>query len=45
MPRALNEVDAAVINGNYAIEADLNPAKDALALEKADGNRTPTSSP
>ncbi|WP_236239146.1 MetQ/NlpA family ABC transporter substrate-binding protein [Streptomyces sp. CC228A] len=38
VPRALNEVDAAVINGNYAIEADLNPAKDALALEKADGN-------
>ncbi|MFB6818184.1 MetQ/NlpA family ABC transporter substrate-binding protein [Streptomyces sp. NPDC056347] len=38
VPRALNEVDAAVINGNYAIEADLKPAKDALALEKADGN-------
>ncbi|MEV8451929.1 MetQ/NlpA family ABC transporter substrate-binding protein [Streptomyces sp. NPDC052095] len=38
VPRALNEVDAAVINGNYAIEADLKPAKDALVLEKADGN-------
>ncbi|MET9430242.1 MULTISPECIES: MetQ/NlpA family ABC transporter substrate-binding protein [unclassified Streptomyces] len=38
VPRALNDVDAAVINGNYAIEAKLNPAKDALALEKADGN-------
>ncbi|MGW2510399.1 MetQ/NlpA family ABC transporter substrate-binding protein [Streptomyces scopuliridis] len=38
LPRALNDVDAAVINGNYAIEADLKPAKDALALEKADGN-------
>ncbi|MFD8691836.1 MetQ/NlpA family ABC transporter substrate-binding protein [Streptomyces sp. NPDC059651] len=38
VPRALNDVDAAVINGNYAIEADLKPAKNALALEKADGN-------
>ncbi|MFJ9029932.1 MetQ/NlpA family ABC transporter substrate-binding protein [Streptomyces sp. NPDC102274] len=38
LPRALNDVDAAVINGNYAIEADLKPAKDALTLEKADGN-------
>lgn len=38
VPRALNDVDAAVINGNYAIEADLKPATDALALEKADGN-------
>ncbi|MEU9202747.1 MetQ/NlpA family ABC transporter substrate-binding protein [Streptomyces sp. NPDC048332] len=38
VPRALNDVDAAVINGNYAIEADLKPATDALVLEKADGN-------
>ncbi|MFF5425020.1 MULTISPECIES: MetQ/NlpA family ABC transporter substrate-binding protein [unclassified Streptomyces] len=38
VPRALNDVDAAVINGNYAIEAELQPAKDALVLEKADGN-------
>ncbi|WP_424214659.1 MetQ/NlpA family ABC transporter substrate-binding protein [Streptomyces sp. BI20] len=38
VPRAINDVDAAVINGNYALEADLNPAKDALALEKAEGN-------
>ncbi|MFE0737102.1 MetQ/NlpA family ABC transporter substrate-binding protein [Streptomyces sp. NPDC058855] len=38
VPRALNDVDAAVINGNYALEADLEPAKDALVLEKADGN-------
>lgn len=38
VPRALNDVDAAVINGNYAIEAKLKPADDALALEKADGN-------
>ncbi|GAA2990009.1 MULTISPECIES: MetQ/NlpA family ABC transporter substrate-binding protein [Streptomyces] len=38
VPRALNDVDAAVINGNYALEADLKPATDSLALEKADGN-------
>ncbi|MFI2350072.1 MetQ/NlpA family ABC transporter substrate-binding protein [Streptomyces sp. NPDC019443] len=38
LPRALNDVDAAVINGNYAIEAGLEPAQDSLALEKADGN-------
>lgn len=38
VPRALNDVDAAVVNGNYAIEAKLKPATDALALEKADGN-------
>ncbi|THA75323.1 ABC transporter substrate-binding protein [Streptomyces sp. A0642] len=38
VPRALNDVDAAVINGNYAIEAGLKPAKDALVLEKAEGN-------
>ncbi|MFE1381145.1 MetQ/NlpA family ABC transporter substrate-binding protein [Streptomyces sp. NPDC058740] len=38
VPRALNDVDAAVINGNYAIEAKLEPAKDSLALEKAEGN-------
>ncbi|MFB7916943.1 MetQ/NlpA family ABC transporter substrate-binding protein [Streptomyces sp. NPDC056061] len=38
VPRALNDVDAAVINGNYAIEAGLKPTKDALATEKADGN-------
>ncbi|MEU3605113.1 MetQ/NlpA family ABC transporter substrate-binding protein [Streptomyces sp. NPDC035033] len=38
VPRALNDVDAAVINGNYAIEAKLSPQKDALVLEKAEGN-------
>ncbi|HET6857036.1 MAG TPA: MetQ/NlpA family ABC transporter substrate-binding protein [Streptomyces sp.] len=38
LPRALDDVDAAIINGNYAIEADLDPAKDSLALEKAEGN-------
>lgn len=38
VPRALDDVDAAVINGNYAIEADLKPGKDSLALESADDN-------
>lgn len=38
LPRALNDVNAAVINGNYAIEADLNPAVDSLALEKTENN-------
>ncbi|MFD9072400.1 MetQ/NlpA family ABC transporter substrate-binding protein [Streptomyces lasiicapitis] len=38
LPRSINDVDAAVINGNYALEADLNPAKNALAAEKAKGN-------
>ncbi|MFI2781670.1 MetQ/NlpA family ABC transporter substrate-binding protein [Streptomyces sp. ALB3] len=38
VPRALDDVDAAVINGNYAIEADLQPGKDSLVLEKAEGN-------
>ncbi|MGG8405130.1 MetQ/NlpA family ABC transporter substrate-binding protein [Streptomyces sp. 12297] len=38
LPRALGEVDAAVINGNYALEADLKPAQDSLALEKSEGN-------
>ncbi|WP_104525452.1 MetQ/NlpA family ABC transporter substrate-binding protein [Blastococcus atacamensis] len=38
VPRSLTDVDIAVINGNYAIEADLVPAEDALALEAAEGN-------
>ena len=38
LPRALDDVDLAVINGNYALEAGLSPAKDALGLEKAENN-------
>lgn len=38
LPRTLDDADLAVINGNYAIEADLVPAKDALALEDAKDN-------
>jgi D-methionine transport system substrate-binding protein len=37
-PRALDDADLAVINGNYALEAKLTPSKDALALESAAGN-------
>ena len=33
LPRSLDDVDAAVINGNYAIPAGFNPAKDALLVE------------
>ncbi len=36
IPRSLQDVDLAVINGNYAIEAGLNAATDALATESAD---------
>lgn len=38
IPRALDDVDLAVINGNYALEAGLTPTKDALGLESADHN-------
>jgi len=33
LPRTLNDVDAAVINGNYAIPAGLSAAKDGLFVE------------
>jgi D-methionine transport system substrate-binding protein len=33
IPRALDDVDAAVINGNYALGAGFNPSKDALTIE------------
>ncbi|ASS74610.1 methionine ABC transporter substrate-binding protein [Tumebacillus algifaecis] len=33
LPRVLPEVDLAVINTNYALEADLVPTKDALFIE------------
>lgn len=36
LPRTLSDVDAAVINTNYAISAKLNPTKDALAIEAKD---------
>lgn len=36
VPRSLQDVDAAVINTNYALEAGLNPTQDAIALESKD---------
>ena len=33
LPRVLDDVDAAVINTNYAMQADLVPSKDALVIE------------
>ncbi len=36
VPNALTEVDIAVINVNYALEAGFNPVEDALAIEDAD---------
>lgn len=33
LPRVLNDLDAAVINTNFAIPAGLSPSKDALILE------------
>ncbi|MEU7101129.1 MetQ/NlpA family ABC transporter substrate-binding protein [Streptomyces longwoodensis] len=38
LPRSLGDVDAAVINGNYALEADLSPAEDAIAAESPKDN-------
>ena len=36
LPRILEEVDIAVINGNYALQASLSPAKDAVFIENSD---------
>ena len=36
IPRVLTQVDLALINTNYALEAKLNPEKDALIIEGSD---------
>jgi D-methionine transport system substrate-binding protein len=36
LPRILGQVDVALINTNYALEAGLNPTEDALIIEGAD---------
>ncbi|MBD9483392.1 MetQ/NlpA family ABC transporter substrate-binding protein [Pseudomonas sp. PDM14] len=36
LPRVLDQVDLALINTNYALEAGLNPTKDALVIEGSD---------
>src|SRR5699024_4461489 len=38
LPRTLGDYALAVINGNYALEADLSPAEDALVLESGEDN-------
>lgn len=35
VPNVLKDVDYAIINANYAIQAKLNPTKDALAIESS----------
>lgn len=40
LPRSLDDVDAAVINGNYALEAGLNPQTDALVAELAESDES-----
>jgi D-methionine transport system substrate-binding protein len=37
LPRSLSDLDAAVINGNYAQQAGLKPATDAIAIEGPTG--------
>ena len=36
LPRVLEDVEAAVINTNWALQAELNPVKDSLAIESGD---------
>lgn len=36
LPRVLDQVDLALINTNYALDAGLNPTEDALAIESKD---------
>lgn len=35
LPRVLDDVDGALINGNYALESGLNPIKDSILIEGA----------
>jgi len=37
LPRSLGDLEAAVINGNFAETAGLNPTRDAIAIEDAKG--------
>ncbi|WP_026116995.1 MetQ/NlpA family ABC transporter substrate-binding protein [Nocardiopsis valliformis] len=38
LPRSLDDVDAAIVNNNYAQEAGLDFEEDSILLEKFDGN-------
>lgn len=42
IPRIIGDVDFAIINGNYAIEAELNASTDALAKEEKDSDAAQT---
>jgi D-methionine transport system substrate-binding protein len=38
LPRSLPDLDAAIINTNYALQAKLHPGKDAIAIETRTNN-------
>jgi len=40
LPRVLDEFDAAIINTNYALQAELSPTKDSLFIEGSDSPYT-----
>lgn len=42
LPNTVDEYDLSVINSNYAMQAGLNPAEDALAAEDADSEAAQT---
>ncbi|MFV0466411.1 MAG: MetQ/NlpA family ABC transporter substrate-binding protein [Lachnospiraceae bacterium] len=42
IPKSIQDVDLAVLNGNYAIEAGLSAATDALVIESADSEAATT---
>lgn len=42
LARTLPDVDFAVINGNFALDAGLNPTRDAVFIEPADGEAAKT---
>lgn len=38
LPRSLEDTDASIINGNYALDAGLTPSSDSLVLESGENN-------
>ncbi|NMA77926.1 MAG: ABC transporter substrate-binding protein [Actinomycetales bacterium] len=38
IPRSLSDFAAGVVNGNYALEAGLNPSEEAIEIEEGEGN-------
>lgn len=42
IPNTVSEVDLSVINANYALQAGLSPAEDALVIEAADSDAAQT---